>query len=385
MPLKLGKDLSREVKRGHPWVYQGALKDPLPAKTGIEDLLDKKGRFLARGIFERESPLAFRVLSFDPKFRLDSHFLEKQISHCQNFRAHFFSNETTGYRLINGEGDGMPGLICDVYGDVAVLQTDGRELDQIWDLPVIAEILIQDNSLSSVIHKPQRNKGAARWIKGATQREQVEFLENGVCWTSDVLQGQKTGFFLDQRNSRNWVRSQSSKKSVLNLFSYSGGFSVSAGVGGATEVVSVDISQSAIERAQVHWDNNKLPTSQHRGVATDVFDFLNEETTQFDVVVVDPPSFAPSQSSVSKAIQSYIHVFSESAKKVKPGGVLALSSCSSHISFEIFYDICIQSVSKARRRARVRTVLGQPEDHPFPLVCPELRYLKFFGLELFDA
>lgn len=380
--LKLIRDLSRDIKRGHPWVYRSALKTPLPQKTGVYSLLDKKGQFLARGIFEKDSPLAFRVVSFKRSQNLDSEFLINRIHESLQGRSQFSSGSTNGFRLLNGEGDGLPGLICDVYSDVAVLQTDGQQLDQVWDLHLLSEILTDSKIVKFVVSKPQKKKGPAIWLGDSPEESKIQFSENGIQWTSQVIDGQKTGFFLDQRNSREWIRGQALNAEVLNLFSYSGGFSVSAGVGGAQSVTSVDISTSAIELAEAHWALNELVPSKHNGIAMDVFDYLTQQEQKFDIVIVDPPSFAPSQASVKNAIQSYVHIFSQAATKVKPGGLLALSSCSSHINFEIFYDICIESISKARRRGRVKTVQGQPEDHPFPLACPELRYLKFFALQL---
>lgn len=380
--LQLKKDLSRDIKRGHPWVYQGALKAPLPPESGWAKLMDKKGQILAWGVYDAQSPLCFRVVSLERKPPSEKD-LVKRLEKVLSFREEFFASEsTTGLRCIHGEGDGFPGLICDKYGDIAVLQTDGQSLDRVWDLNFFANQIQAFLKVKSVLFKPQKGKGEPRLLCGDTPSESVEFLENGTRWMADIWKGQKTGFFLDQRRNRSVIQGLSEGRSVLNLFSYTGGFSIAAGRGGATHVTSVDISKFAIESCQRHWHMNGLDEESHQGFAMDVFEFLERQKNKFDIVIADPPSFASSRSHVEKATTSYTHVFSQAAKAVAPGGVLALSSCSSHIDFEMFYQISVDSVSKARRRARVISIQGQPEDHPFPLACPELRYLKFFLLRL---
>lgn len=380
--LQLKKDLSRDIKRGHPWVYKGALKDPLPKQSGWAKLLDKKGQQLAWGVYDASSPLSFRVVSLDRK-PPNNKSLEPRLNQVLEFRKKLFpTGITSGIRCIHGEGDGFPGVICDRYGEIAVLQTDGQTLDSVWDLEWLAGVVKNQLDLKSVLFKPQKGKGEPRVLLGEAPAESVEFLENETRWMADVWKGQKTGFFLDQRNNRQTIRSLSEGKTVLNLFSYTGGFSVAAGKGGATQVTSVDISKFAIESCQRHWELNDLAPKAHQGHAMDVFEYMEGHNEKFDIVIADPPSFASSKSHVEKATLSYTHVFTQAAKTVAPGGLLALSSCSSHIDFEMFYQISVDAVSKARRRARVVAIQGQPEDHPFPLACPELRYLKFFLLRL---
>ena len=196
-----------------------------------------------------------------------------------------------------------------------------------------------------------------------------------------MVKGQKTGFFLDQRENRKRIGEFSRRRTVLNLFGYTGGFSVYAGLGGASEVVTVDIAKPAIAAAARNWGLNGLDPTAHRGVACDVLEFLREKRTS-DIVVLDPPSFAPSKDKVPQARAAYIKLIEAAAGACRPGGLLAASSCSSHISPEMFLEICVQAISQARRRATVHGTYGQPPDHPFPLACPELRYLKFVLLAL---
>jgi 23S rRNA (cytosine1962-C5)-methyltransferase len=381
-PIKLTKNLTRDIKRGHPWVYKMALEaKSLPKTSGWYRLSDHKGAPLAYGLFDKGSDLAFRVFSVgtpkDPVLEVSN-----RLSRALDLRKALPSEGTTGFRWVHGEGDLLPGLIIDVFGGTAVIQFDGLNLSRVWDLDTITErVLSLLPSLDRVVLKPQSGKGEARLVAG-TGDQQAEFTENGIRWTADVFAGQKTGFFLDQRENRSLIRRLSGGRSVLNLFCYTGGFSVAAGAGGASEVVSVDISSPAIETASQHWLLNALESGKHQALALNAFDFLENNNREFDIVVVDPPAFATSRAAVDKARGSYEKVFAEAAKKVKPGGLLALSSCSRPVDFDIFYEIVVQSLSKARRVGQVLSVSGQPFDHPFPHICPELRYLKFFLLKL---
>ncbi|RYG59197.1 class I SAM-dependent rRNA methyltransferase, partial [bacterium] len=194
--------------------------------------------------------------------------------------------------------------------------------------------------------------------------------------------GQKTGFFLDQRENRNYVRSGSKGKSVLNLFSYSGGFSVYAGLGGARRVASLDVSKGAIQLAEENWAMNGLDPANHVGLCVDVFEYLRGDTEMWDHIIVDPPSMSHSESQRDLAKQKYIEVFAEAAKRVTPQGELSMSSCSSHVSFNDFFEIIEEALSIARRRGQILRVSGQGPDHPFPHACQELRYLKYVHVAL---
>lgn len=378
--LQLHRDLRREILRGHPWVYAKALKTFAHKGTArLAVLEDKKGKFLALGILDPTSPLIFRVLSTERK-TIDKIFFEDKFQRAWQRKQHLLTDENNSFRLLNGEGDETPGLICDVYGEWAVLQTDGKQLHEFWNLPHLAEWLVSKKIVKHVYYKARGSDSMkSQWLTPPGSLS-AEFLERGICWRADIERGQKTGFFLDQRINRQVIRQMARGQRVLNLFSYTGGFSVSAGKGGATHVTSVDLSSPAIAMCNEHWQLNGLENSKHTAIAANVFDFLQDQKAKYDIVVVDPPSFAPSEASVESATASYIKIFSESAKVVESGGLLALASCSSHITFEMFYEIVTESLSKARKKAQVLKILGQPEDHPFPLACPELRYLKFFLL-----
>ena len=380
--IRLSKNLTRDIKRGHPWVYRKAL-DPksLPKNSGWYMLEDSKRQKLAYGLYDAGSELAFRVLCVGaPKDPVQ--LIRDRLRQAFELRRTLKTEKTSGFRWVHGEGDLLPGLVVDVFGETAVVQCDGEQLYKLWDPGSVAGWLKEIHSgLTQIVWKPQAGKGSPECLWGE-QTPVAEFEENGVRWTADVYEGQKTGFFLDQRENRHLVRRLASGKTVLNLFCYTGGFSVAAGVGGASRVVSVDISNPAIEACKQHWLQNSLEPSKHRALAQNVFDYLENEPEQFDMVVVDPPAFASSRAALEKARLSYEKVFREAAKKVKPGGLLALSSCSRPVDFETFSDIVVQSLSKARRVGQTLSISGQPFDHPFPHVCPELRYLKFFLLRL---
>lgn len=394
LKVRLTRNLRKSIQQGHPWIYKEAIA-PVPDQTvaTLARVLDSKNEDLAWAIYDPNSPLALRILSQDsaPPSKTNG-FFERRYLRAKSLRASLHAtrgsatDETNAYRLFNGEGDLLPGLVCDVYGDIAVLQFDGQGPQEFWDKNEIANWLLANLPLKTVIEKTRRSsERTVAWVAGApaeTLDLSVVVREHGAQFEVNLEKGQKTGFFLDQRENRFYVRKGSHGKSVLNLFSYTGGFSISAGLGGAEKVVSVDISQGAIDAAKKNWSLNDLPDQKHDGLAVDVFDFIKTNQEVWDHVIVDPPSMGHSEDRKEIAVQKYTELFSISAKKVKPAGELSLSSCSSHISFEDFFKIISDALSNARRRGQIVRVSGQGADHPFPHACPELRYLKYVHLFL---
>lgn len=382
LKVKLAKDLRRNLMQGHPWVYRQALESLSPvSESQMCQVLDKKGDFVAWGIYSPKSPLALRILSLDkspPKFE----DFEKRFQKA--FQAREVVRRTSNaYRLFNGEGDLLPGVVCDVYDQVAVLQFDGPEMSTFWNPGEIAQWLLKKANCKSVIEKPRASDNAPpnRWgekVEGSV----VTINENKALFKVNIVKGQKTGFFIDQRENRAYVREISKGKTVNNMFSYTGGFSVHAGLGQAKEVTSLDISQKALDNAEENWKLNNLPDGKHKILCADILDFFIGDAQHYDLVIVDPPSMASSEKDKEKAIRKYVDLFSGAARCVVAEGDLCLSSCSSHIQFEDFFDIIRQALSKARRRGRILRVSGQGADHPFPHACPELRYLKFVHLSL---
>ena len=386
--LRLNRDLVRTIKRGNPWVYADALRDLPSALAGSPAVLldNRKCEAVARGFYDPDCALALRICETDPAVELDQRWAERRLKYANEFRKIITADgQTTGFRLFNGEGDGLPGLVVDVYGDTAVVKLDGEGPRGFWNVDEIASWISSELSLACVYERQKERGSTGSTLIGNEPKGPISFLEHGLVFTADVVRGQKTGFFLDQRENRQTIREWSRNARVLNVFSYTGGFSIAAGVGGATDVTSVDVAPAAIEAANHHWSLNGLPESNHTGVVGDAFEFLAEsarERQRWDVVVLDPPSFAPNRESVSKAMTAYQSVIESGARVTNRRGILAAASCSSHIDLPMFLECCEEGISRARRRATVLSISGQPADHPSPLALPEFRYLKFVMLRL---
>lgn len=383
LQIHLHRNLRRTVLRGHPWIYKDAVKAPVQIKSAqLCQVMDGKNEFLAWAYYDPHSPLCLRILSLEKKPPTFETFEARFLSALQ-IRRSVLNENTDSYRLFNGEGDLLPGLICDVYNSTAVLQFDGQGANEFWDKQKIADWLIKNSGCQTVVEKLRRQtEGGIVVLAGEKPAEEVIATEHGVKFIVNLEKGQKTGFFLDQRENRNYIRSVSKGMSVLNLFSYSGGFSVYAGLGGAKKVASLDIADGAIQLAKRNWELNGLPDGAHQGLCVDVFEYLNTASEIWDHIIVDPPSMGHSEEHKERAQSKYIELFATVAKKIKTGGQLSVSSCSSHISFEDFFEIINESLSQAKRRGRIIRVSGQGPDHPFPHSCHELRYLKFVHLIL---
>lgn len=385
MVLKLSKNLRKSLLRGHPWVYRQALDSNVLRQAQFESkklvaLKDPKNQFIGWGYYDPQNPIAFRMLSIGSE-RPRQDYFNQLMERAYKAREPMINDSNNCYRLFNGEGDGLAGLVCDVYANVAVLQCDGYGAEQFWDLEVIGGWVLNKKIAQSIIYKPRKQN--SKHVAGEKSPGSIEVLENKVRFEVDLVQGQKTGFFLDQKDNRDYVKALSKNKSVLNLFSYTGGFSLYAALGGAKQVTSVDISQKAISQLEINISLNTTPDCQHKVVAEDVFEFLKANAqSKWDLIVVDPPSMAPSESVKPQAIKKYIEVFSQATKQVGCGGDICFSSCSSHISFDDFASIVQESLSQARRNGFIHRVSGQSSDHPFPASCPELRYLKFMHVRL---
>lgn len=387
LKLRLTRDLVRVIKRGHPWVFAEALRSRPDAAAGAHAILqDKRGREIAGGIYDPHSALAFRVCTVEPAEVLNDVWAVKRMVHALSLRRTLFDDQTTGFRLFNGEGDGLPGLICDVYGEVGVIQLDGAGPSNFWHPQGVAQWIAPALSLQAVYLKSQSRQGDNNQaLVGDTPNAPIQFLENGVRFTVDVIRGQKTGFFVDQRQNRQQVRTIADGRRVLNLFGYTGGFSVYAGLGGASHVTTVDIAKPALEVAHQHWQLNNLPVANHETVQADAFEFLERATQAkkvWDLVITDPPSFASSNETVKKAIAAYQKLIAGAATVTAPNGFLAAGSCSSHIDLPTFLTACETGISRARRRATLISVNSQPPDHPTPLPFSEFRYLKFVVMRI---
>jgi 23S rRNA (cytosine1962-C5)-methyltransferase len=393
--VRLKKDLTRDIKRGHAWLFSQAVEKISAPAGSVVEVVDRRGdKKIAAGIFHPTHAITVRVGTVRPPFQLNDRWFESSLLRAWQLRKQHFSSATNGFRLVAGEGDGLPGLIIDVYGRTAVIKLDGGGPEAFYQPIEIADWLGSRLDLEQVVYRPRGRGQPGKIIWSANPATAssvtqigpaVSFLENGLRFTADVFQGQKTGFFLDQRDNRYLIHGLSYGRSVLNLFSFSGGFSVAAGVGGAEQVTSVDVAQPAIQAANQHWDLNGLTPKNHQGIASDCFDFLEAalaERRQWDIVICDPPSFAPSEKAIPQAMAAYDRLAYLSSRVTAAGGLLALASCSSHVTHAMFTKMAVEALGRSRRKARLIADRGLPIDHPTPLAMPELRYLKFLLLQL---
>ncbi|MEC9284222.1 MAG: class I SAM-dependent rRNA methyltransferase [Bdellovibrionota bacterium] len=376
----LKKNLVKAIKQGEPWLYADALETNTEKKVAISQIIYKK-KNIAWGIYDPNSPLRIRILTDQEKFSFKD--FEKNFRRLIKQKQERNLNSTTNtYRLVNGEGDFFPGLIIDIYAHIAVLQFDGEGPYQFYDKERISEILVEEKISEACFFKARNKHDAqSKWIIGDGATE-VCVLENSMKILVDIQEGQKTGFFIDQKQNRDYLKSICKNKSVLNLFSYTGGFSIAAGQGGASRVVSVDIAKPAIEFANKNWLLNGFSEDKHQGLAVNVFDYLDKDEEKFDVVVCDPPSFSSREEGKHKAVHSYVEVFTKAAKKLKPGGALILSSCSSHIRYEEFFEIARESVSNARKKGKLVYMGSQAPCHSYPLAFLQMQYLKFLHIDM---
>lgn len=387
--LRLRKPLERALREGHPWVYRDALQ---PADAGVAPglvarVLDQKGRFLARGITDA-GPIALRVFTLRDESVGPSLFASR-VARADELRARVLPAETDAYRLLNGEGDRLPGFVCDVYGPFAVLKTDGAgalafesiALDALRGVLAVRgvdAVLRRSSGRTSGAHAPGEPK-AQRAYGTREVPPRLTVREHGMALQVDLLHGQKTGLFLDQRESRARVRSLARDLRVLNLYAYTGGFSVAAGLGGARSVVSVDVAKAAISLAEETWAANSLSPELHRGVCADVPAFLAErarDRARYDLIVADPPSFAPSEDARDAALASYAQLHAACLGLLAPGGYYLAGSCSSHVDMPAFAETVREGARRAKRVLQSLDAWGAPADHPRLAAFSEGDYLK---------
>lgn len=385
--IHLTRDIRKYLKRGHRWAFANCFNESEKISSGLYALYLKK-ELIGLGVVQADTQLRFRLfcLSDEPYFRKNSAaktfelWSERQWKNAVKIRQSFNPDHTNSFRLLNGEGDGVPGLVIDVYNNVAVIKHDHPVMEKIWNAKALAEKIQSEFPAVTCVYLKRKNAESEKGVNiVGTLPEETVFKENGMLFTSNIRDAAKTGFFLDQRDNRNLIRGFSRGLDVLNLFSYTGGFSIFAAAGGAKSVTSVDIGKAAIAVVGQNFKLNKLGT-EHRDVATDAFEFVEQEIARkakYGLVITDPPSFAPNAKSVEAASAAYTKIFSNSIKLVEENGLFAASSCSSHISTEAFLQITSEAFSKANKRGTLIHLGAQPVDHPYPLAMSELKYLKF--------
>jgi len=385
--LELRKDLARHLRAGHPWVFRKAIeKAPKGLLAGaIVDVVED-GRFVARGYHDPHSAISVRILTREPAEVIDEAFWRSRIRRALALRDDLVRG-TTGYRLVHGENDGLPGVVADRYGDFAVLKLYSAGLTP--HRAHIVEALRQEaKGLAGVfgrdeIPRDEESDEAApqgRVLWGAEPPERIEIDEHGMKLLVDVRRGQKTGMFLDQRENRRLVRELSAGRGdALNLFGYTGGFSVAAALGGARHVVTIDVDRDAIVLARENFRVNGLDPADHAFASEDAFEILKRykaQGRQFDLVVCDPPAFAKSQKAVEAAVAGYASLNRGALHVLAPGGILVTASCSARVSAEMFQDAVKEAAYKTHIDLQLVEDRRQPPDHPVAPQFREGRYLK---------
>lgn len=378
--VRLSKPIERALRAGHPWIFRDALAGPALPPGQIVTVQDRRGRPLGVGLTDAGT-LAVRVFSTEPDRHIDVELLRERVVAALALRARVVPAETTAYRILHGEGDGLPGVVCDRYGDYAVMKLDGEGILALRE-PVVAVLREQLAGLGVrglIERSARRHGGSASVVFGETPPDQITVLERGMTLVANLFAGQKTGLFLDHRESRARVRSLARDLCVLNLYGYTGGFSVAAALGGAAEVTTVDVAKPALELAARTLERNGLARVPHHIEARDVPEYLASACAserRFELIVADPPNFAPSARTVERATESYHKLHAACCALLVQGGLYLAASCSSHLRAGAFLDTLREG---ARRAGRVLTVLeqtGAPADHPRRLAFPEGDYLK---------
>lgn len=376
--LKPGKE--RSLMQRHPWIFSGAIASFPQIDPGeVLPVLSSAGQFLAHAYFHPDNSLAGRVITFQDE-PIDA-AVRRLLHEAHALRKAYFHPEiSNAYRLVNAEGDGLPGLIVDCYNNVVVIQINTYGMERLKPLIVdtIKELIqpksIYEKSLS-VARRLEGLEDSQGLLYGESIKE-VEIVERGVRFIVSVAEGQKTGFFLDQREMRAHVMRFAAGKRVLNCFSYTGAFALFALKGGATSVESVDSSEPALAIAARNTQLNNFSSLQHSLVQEDAFTYLKRSSMDFDLVILDPPAFAKKRADVDAACKGYKEINRLVLEKMPPRSCLLTASCSHYISDELFQNLLFQSAHEAHRRVKILSRHSQALDHPISIYHPEGSYLK---------
>ena len=385
--LKKGKEDS--LRRFHPWIFSGAIgkKDDNIQDGDVVRVLTNDGEFIAVGHYQRGT-ITVRVLSFEDK-EINIDFWEGKLKSAYTVRESLGltkREDTDTFRLVHGEGDNIPGLIIDCYGATAVMQAHSVGIHVARFQIAEALINIMTPKIKSVYYKSETTlpfvNGDGQdngFIYGLDEGDVA--IENGLKYHVDWLKGQKTGFFIDQRENRKLLESYAKDRKVLNMCCYTGGFSFYAMRGGASVVHSVDSSAKAIELTNMNVNMNFPHDSRHEAFCEDAFRFLEKSDQSYDLIILDPPAFAKHRGAVRNALKGYIRLNFKALEKIKSGGVLFTFSCSQVVTKDQFRNAVFTAAAQARRKVRILHQLHQPADHPINIYHPEGEYLK--GLVLF--
>ena len=379
------------IKKRHPWIFSQALRAPpgIPAGSLCDVYLEGGNTFFARGHYNSRSTIALRILSRDPETAIDAAFFAARFRELQAWReALIDGSQTDAYRLVFAESDGLPGLVLDRYAGALVMQLHTAGMEGQRDAVVEA---VHDAFRPAALYErsdvPARRREGLEEVPprllhgGAGTDGEVRFRENGIPFIADLLRGQKTGFFLDQRENRAAVARHARGRQLLNCFAYTGSFAIAAALAGAASTTSVDSSRTALDLARRNLELNGLPPASHALVEADVFAFLGEaakEGRSWDLIVLDPPAFAKERRTVAEAMSGYQALNELALKLLTRHGILATSSCSAFVTEEMFGKMLALAANRARCGLKVIERRSQPCDHPVNLHFPEGAYLKFW-------
>jgi 23S rRNA (cytosine1962-C5)-methyltransferase len=386
--LRVTAAAENALRDGHPWVYSDSIRDlnRVGATGEIGVIFDRHDRFLAFGFFDPDSPLRLRVLHVGKPVKLDATWWQSRLAATLARRNNVMGPDTDGFRLINGESDGWPGLVVDRYGDTLVLKLYATAWLQ--RLPDVVRWLAEATCPQRIVLRLSRNLSVAAEVAGFHDGQNllgealhpsVEFLETGLRFEAEVVRGQKTGFFLDQRENRRFIETLARGADLLNAFSFSGGFSLYGARGGAKSVTDLDISPHALAAARRNFALNQgLPmvaATRHEQIQADCFAWLAEAPRRdFDLLILDPPSLAKREFEREGAIQAYGRLAATGIPRVRPGGVLLAASCSAHVSAAEFFQAIRATAQRSGRRFTELKTAGHAPDHP--ATFPEANYLK---------
>jgi 23S rRNA (cytosine1962-C5)-methyltransferase len=388
--IKISKRHQNKIRKGFPWVYYYQLSQRnitgRPGDLGV--IYDSANRFLAIGLFDPFSDIRLRILQTRNPSEIDEHFFRERLQAALALREPLMSQETTAYRMVNGENDGFPGMVVDRYHDTLVIKV----YTSAWFpyLQMLVPLLREGSGACRRVllklsrHVERVSEGSFKdnqMLFGSALAGPVRFKENGLLFEADLLHGQKTGFFLDQRENRQQVREQARGRSVLNVFSYTGAFSVYARAGGAESVLEIDVNAQAQAAALNNWELNfgarEIQENRFRQVQGDAFEHLaslNREGEQFDLVILDPPAFASRKQNKANALQAYLRLAKAGAQCTRDGGLLVAASCSSQVRAGEFYRAVDLGIRATGRSYRKLLKTGHPLDHP--VTFREGAYLK---------
>lgn len=387
--LAAGKE--KALLRHHPWIFSGAVKRIVgePKEGDLVDVVSSDDNWMAVGQYQNESIIC-KVLSFDTQ-NIDNAFFEQRLKSAVDYRKRlgFFDkdNQTNVFRLINGEGDFLPGLICDWYNGVLVMQAHSIGMHRLF--PMLSELFIKllSPSIVSVFDKSSATVpgGGSDGFLWGDETPEREINEHGNRMLINFFEGQKTGFFVDQRENRHLVGELSKGRRVLNCFGYTGGFSLAALRGGAEYVETVDISKKAVELCNRNVELNFGNDAPHKGVVADVLKYLSEfefQNSKFDVIILDPPAFAKNHRSLQQGLKGYRNINQKAMEKIVPGGLLFTFSCSQAVSRDDFQTMVFTAAANANKKVRIVRQLPHALDHPVSIYHPEGEYLKGLLLQI---